>query len=105
MCVNKYYRCDESKLGNQRVQSHLGWAVHLQTEPRDALLPYLFLCTHWLPPIHIRHFFLCCSEREREQKKGRVVRTRTRSELNTMEGSVLPSQFPFIGMVECFVTE
>ena len=24
---------------------------------------------------------------------------------NTMQGSVLPSQSPFIGMVECFVTE
>lgn len=70
MRVNKYYRCDESKLGNQRVQSHLGWAIHLQTEPRDALLAYPFLCTHWLPPINIRHFFLCCSERVREQKKG-----------------------------------
>lgn len=62
-----------------------------------ALLPRATPSKYWR--------FLSLFQREREKKRGRVVKTRARLELNTMEGSVLPSQSPFIGMAEGFVTE
>lgn len=81
------------------------WAPYLHTELGKAVLAYPFLCSHWLPPIDIRYSFHCLRERARESRREERVRTRTRLEPNTMESSVLPSQSPFIGMVECFVTE
>ena len=55
------------------------------------------------PGMILDTYFSVAQRESREE--GRVMRTRTRLEPNTMQGSVLPSQSPFIGMVECFVTE
>ena len=55
-------------------------------------------------PLEILDTYFSVAQRE-SREEGRVMRTRTRLEPNTMQGSVLPSQSPFIGMVECFVTE
>lgn len=96
-------KCDKPKLGNPnsvepsgaRQHTYEQWVVRYRLTNFSAPFGY--------PPRDPGCVFLCCSERE--QRRGVGDEDKNQIGANTMQGSVLPSQSPFIGMVECFVTE
>lgn len=95
-------RCNKPKLGNRIVWSHLercSVPIHRAGECSAGLpIPLLPLAAP-------NGYQILISLSQRESRREGRVRTRTRLELNTMESSVRRSQSPFIGIVECFVTE
>lgn len=93
MPVNKYYRYDERKPGNQIVWSHLDWAIHLKLS-RAVVRASPFLCVYWLPPVNTGDFFLCCSERERaEEREGGEDKNKIGAEHNGEQCSAFSIPF------------